>query len=142
MPSTCITPRTARGSKARRWFKGGWRRGLRAEHRNAWAGHAACTPALGHHVTPASSLLSHRLGFARLARARRLLCVFVPLVCSFAAQTSHVHIHHKLDGGVGDTFYLWDLDRSSLSDFMLYLYRVLMHMIGASSLTFFEKTGR
>ncbi|KAJ1640223.1 hypothetical protein T492DRAFT_534096 [Pavlovales sp. CCMP2436] len=57
-------------------------------------------------------------------------------------QTSHVHIHHKLDGGVGDTFYLWDLDRTSLSDFMLYVYRVALHMTGYSSLLFFDKTGR
>lgn len=57
-------------------------------------------------------------------------------------QTSHVHIHHKLDGGVGDTFYAWDLDRASPSDFMLYLYRVLLHMTGISSLAFFDKTGR
>lgn len=57
-------------------------------------------------------------------------------------QTSHVHIHHKLDGGVGDTFYQWDLDRSSVTDFMLYLYRILMHMTGVSSLRYFKHTGR
>mmetsp|Transcript_23917 Transcript_23917/g.64740 ORF Transcript_23917/g.64740 Transcript_23917/m.64740 type:complete len:416 (-) Transcript_23917:427-1674(-) len=57
-------------------------------------------------------------------------------------QTSHVHIHHKLDGGVGDTFYQWDLDRSSLSDFMLYVYRIMLHMTGYSSLVYFRETGR
>ena len=51
--------------------------------------------------------------------------------------TSHIHIHHKLDGGSGDTFYEWDLDRTNLSDFMLYVYRIFLHMIGYSSLKFF-----
>jgi len=55
--------------------------------------------------------------------------------------TSHIFIHHRLDGGIGDTFYLWDLDRSSLSDFLLYLYRVTLHMSGVSSLKFFEEHG-
>ncbi len=52
--------------------------------------------------------------------------------------TSHIAIHHRLDGGLGDTFYQWDLDRSSLSDFMLYISRVFNHMIGYSSITFFR----
>lgn len=51
--------------------------------------------------------------------------------------TSHNYIHHRLDGGMGDTFYEWDLDRSSLSDFMLYVHRVFLHMIGYSSLKLF-----
>ena len=55
--------------------------------------------------------------------------------------TSHIFIHHRLDGGIGDTFYLWDLDRTSLKDFMLYLHRVLQHMTGYSSLKFFQEHG-
>jgi hypothetical protein len=55
--------------------------------------------------------------------------------------TSHVFIHHRLDGGIGDTFYEWDIDRSNLSDFMLYVYRVLLHMTGYSSLKFFDAHG-
>lgn len=55
--------------------------------------------------------------------------------------TSHVFIHHRLDGGVGDTFYEWDIDRTSLSDFMLYVYRILLHMVGYSSLKFFTAHG-
>lgn len=55
--------------------------------------------------------------------------------------TSHIFIHHRLDGGVGDTFYLWDLDRSSVKDFMLYLHRILLHTSGISSLRFFEEHG-
>lgn len=51
--------------------------------------------------------------------------------------TSHVFVHHKLDGGIGDSFYLWDLDRTSLSQFMLYLWRVLLHTTGYSSIRFF-----
>ena len=55
--------------------------------------------------------------------------------------TSHIFIHHRLDGGIGDTFYLWDLDRSSFGDFMLYLHRIVLHMTGYSSLNFFEEHG-
>lgn len=55
--------------------------------------------------------------------------------------TSHVFIHHKLDGGMGDTFYEWDIDRSSLAEFMLYVHRVFLHMTGYSSLKFFSAHG-
>jgi hypothetical protein len=51
---------------------------------------------------------------------------------------SHVFIHHRLDGGPGDTFYEWDLDRTNLSEFMLYIHRVSKHMIGISSLDLFS----
>lgn len=56
--------------------------------------------------------------------------------------TSHVYIHHRLDGGIGDTFYEWDFDRSSLSDFMLYVHRIFLHMIGYSSVKFFIAHGQ
>ena len=59
----------------------------------------------------------------------------------FNFSTSHVFIHHRLDGGLGDTFYEWDLDRSSISDFMLYVNRIFLHMIGYSSLKFFNAHG-
>lgn len=55
--------------------------------------------------------------------------------------TSHICVHHKVDGGVGDTFYEWDLDRSSLAHFMLYVHRVFLHMIGYSSLRFLDSHG-
>jgi hypothetical protein len=55
--------------------------------------------------------------------------------------TSHIFIHHRLDGGAGDTFYLWDLDRTSLTHFMLYIYRIAHHMVGSSSLKFFKGHG-
>ena len=48
-------------------------------------------------------------------------------------SVSHVFIHHKLNGGPGDTFYQWDLDRSSIPDFSIYVCRVFLHMIGYSS---------
>ena len=53
-------------------------------------------------------------------------------------STSHNYIHHRLDGGMGDTFYEWDIDRTSLSDFMLYVHRIFLHMIGYSSIKFFH----
>ena len=55
--------------------------------------------------------------------------------------TSHNYIHHRLDGGMGDTFYEWDFDRSSLSDFMLYVHRIFLHMVGYSSVKFFLANG-
>jgi len=56
--------------------------------------------------------------------------------------TSHIGIHHKTNGGIGDTFYLWDLDRSSIGDFMLYINRILLHMTGYSSIKFFRANNR
>ncbi|GAB5363902.1 hypothetical protein AAMO2058_000923300 [Amorphochlora amoebiformis] len=53
--------------------------------------------------------------------------------------TSHISIHHKLQAGKGDTFYQWDIDRTSWRDFMLYIYRISTHMVGFSSLYFFRK---
>ena len=53
-------------------------------------------------------------------------------------STSHVFIHHRLDGGPGDTFYLWDLDRTNLFEFMIYITRIFNHMIGYSSLQLFK----
>jgi len=56
--------------------------------------------------------------------------------------TSHVKIHHAVNGGFGDTFYLWDFDRSNLSEFMLYIHRIFLHMIGYSSIRYFRANGR
>ena len=57
-------------------------------------------------------------------------------------STSHTRIHHSLDGGYGDTFYLWDLNRASVADFMLYVSRIFLHMIGYSSLSYFNGHGQ
>uniref|UniRef100_A0A7S0E067 Fatty acid desaturase domain-containing protein n=1 Tax=Hanusia phi TaxID=3032 RepID=A0A7S0E067_9CRYP len=53
-------------------------------------------------------------------------------------STSHVFLHHKLNGGKGDAMYQWDLDRSSWSDLMLFQYRVMVYMTGWSSLETFR----
>ena len=53
-------------------------------------------------------------------------------------STSHNLLHHRLNAGKGDPFYLWDLDRTSLSDFMLYQYRIFVYMTGWSSLKAFR----
>mmetsp|Transcript_53441 Transcript_53441/g.134305 ORF Transcript_53441/g.134305 Transcript_53441/m.134305 type:complete len:419 (+) Transcript_53441:180-1436(+) len=52
--------------------------------------------------------------------------------------TSHIQIHHRLDGGIGDTFYQWDLDRTSWHDLMIYQHRILTHMTGLSSYQYFS----
>lgn len=53
-------------------------------------------------------------------------------------STSHIFIHHRLDGGPGDTFYEWDLDRTRIDEFMLYVARISKHMLGYSSLKVFS----
>jgi len=57
----------------------------------------------------------------------------------FNFTTSHIAIHHRLDGGPGDTFYQFDLDRSSPWDFMLYVHRTCLHCMGVSSLRYFAE---
>lgn len=51
--------------------------------------------------------------------------------------TSHIYVHHRLNAGTGDTFYQWDLDRTSWVDFMIFLHRITLHTTGLSSLYFF-----
>ena len=60
----------------------------------------------------------------------------------YSFSVSHVFIHHRLDGGIGDTFYQWDLDRSSIFDFVLYVSRIFLHMIGYSSIKYFDAHGQ
>ncbi|KAL1504318.1 hypothetical protein AB1Y20_010724 [Prymnesium parvum] len=67
-------------------------------------------------------------------------CLFGNVPYNFT--TSHMHLHHRLDGGMGDSFYQWDLDRSSAWDFLLYVPRIFSHMVGVSSLAKFWKLGR
>lgn len=62
-------------------------------------------------------------------------CLFGNVPYNFS--TSHIAIHHKLNALRGDTFYQFDLDRSSWTDFMYYLHRIFMHTIGYSSLAYF-----
>eukprot|EP01033_Poteriospumella_lacustris_P012007 gene12007-8573_t len=56
--------------------------------------------------------------------------------------TSHIKIHHQTNGGFGDTFYLWDFDRTEFGGFMLYVHRILLHMLGVTSLRFFNANNR
>lgn len=66
-------------------------------------------------------------------------CFFGNVPWNFS--TSHNKIHHGTNGGVGDTFYLWDFDRSNPCDFMLYVFRITMHMCGYSSIKYFLANG-
>lgn len=54
-------------------------------------------------------------------------------------STSHVLLHHRLDGGKGDPVYLWDLDRTRLGDLMLYHWRMFLYMTGISSVAEFRR---
>lgn len=54
-------------------------------------------------------------------------------------STSHVLLHHRLNGGKGDPIYLWDLDRTQWGDLMLYQWRMLLWMSGFGSLAEFRR---
>lgn len=54
-------------------------------------------------------------------------------------STSHVLLHHRLNGGKGDPIYLWDLDRTRWGDLMLYQWRMFRWMIGTGSLAEFRR---
>jgi hypothetical protein len=53
-------------------------------------------------------------------------------------STSHNLLHHRLNAGKGDPFYMWDIDRTSFSDLLLYQYRIFTYMTGWSSLKAFR----
>ena len=57
-------------------------------------------------------------------------CLFGNVPYNFT--TSHMHMHHQLDGGPGDSFYQWDLDRTSRHDFLLFVHRIFVHMTGCA----------
>lgn len=52
--------------------------------------------------------------------------------------TSHIYLHHRLNAGTQDTFYQWDLDRTSWVDFMVFMHRIILHTSGFSSLVYFK----
>ena len=54
-------------------------------------------------------------------------------------STSHIFIHHALDGAKGDTFYMWDIPRNAKLSFVVYVERVLLHMCGVSPLRYFKQ---
>ena len=54
-------------------------------------------------------------------------------------STSHVLLHHRLNGGKADPQYLWDLDRTKFGDMLLYQRRFLLYMTGISSLAEFRR---
>ncbi len=54
-------------------------------------------------------------------------------------STSHVLLHHRLNGGKGDPVYVWDLDRTKFNDLLLYQYRYVVYMSGFSSLCEFRR---
>ena len=52
-------------------------------------------------------------------------------------STAHILLHHRLNGGKGDSVYLWDIDRTRFSDVLLYVWRFFVYMTGWSSLNIF-----
>jgi hypothetical protein len=54
-------------------------------------------------------------------------------------STSHNLLHHRLNAGKGDPFYMWDIDRTSIADLMLYQHRIFVYMTGWSSLKAFAQ---
>ena len=53
-----------------------------------------------------------------------------------------LHIHHytyyRLDAGLGDTFYMWDVDRTCPWDLLLYAHRILLYMTGYTNYYYFK----
>ena len=60
-------------------------------------------------------------------------------VVPYNFSTSHILLHHRLDGGKGDPIFLWDIDRTKFGDLMLYQWRVFCWMTGFSSLAEFRR---
>ena len=54
-------------------------------------------------------------------------------------STSHILLHHRLNGGKGDPIYLWDLDRTRWGDLMLYQWRMFRWLSGFGSLAEFRR---
>lgn len=54
-------------------------------------------------------------------------------------STAHVLLHHRLNGGKGDPFYMWDIDRTRLGDMLLYVWRIFIQMTGWGGLRTFGK---
>jgi hypothetical protein len=54
-------------------------------------------------------------------------------------STSHNLLHHRLNAGKGDPFYMWDFDRTDFWGLMLYQWRIFVYMTGWSSLKEFGK---
>ena len=54
-------------------------------------------------------------------------------------STSHNLLHHRLNAGKGDPFYMWDIDRTKFGDLMLYQWRIFVYMTGWSSLKEFAQ---
>ena len=54
-------------------------------------------------------------------------------------STTHILVHHRLNGGKGDTVYMWDIDRTSFGDLLLYVWRLFVHMTGWGGLRTFGK---
>jgi len=54
-------------------------------------------------------------------------------------STSHNLLHHRLNAGKGDPFYMWDFDRTSFWGLMLYQWRIFIYMTGWSSLKEFRR---
>ena len=52
-------------------------------------------------------------------------------------STSHDLLRHRLNAGKGDLFYMWDVDATSWSDFMLYQFRIFIYIQPLCAMSFF-----
>ncbi len=93
--------------------------------------------ALAHREGHLTNLYKQEVRFNYFENAIGCFYGIVPM--SFG--TGHVSIHHGLNAGEGDTFYLWDLDRSSLRDFPIYVARIFRHMVCWSPLRYYWENG-
>lgn len=103
---------------------------------------------LGGRTMGAAYTFAHREGHARLYRPwihRYIGNLFENRIGLFYGNvphnfsTAHVLLHHRLNAGKGDSFYMWDIDRTKFGDLMLYHWRVFLYMAGLSSLATFRR---
>ena len=90
------------------------------------------------HFTRGGGMYTRRLGASVGNIFENYLGVFWGNV-PYNFSTAHVLLHHRFNAGKGDPVYVWDLDRTSLSDMMLYQWRFLRYMTGISSLIEFRR---
>ena len=54
-------------------------------------------------------------------------------------STSHILLHHRLNGGKSDPIYVWDLDRTKFGDLLLYQWRIFMYTAGFGNIREFRR---
>jgi len=60
-------------------------------------------------------------------------------IIPYLFSTSHLLLHHRLNGGKGDPIYTWDIDRTKFRDVMRYMWQFFRYISGISSVVEFRR---